>query len=159
MDGGFEEGVDNPYWETFSSLGKDVSPICDFECDNFNYAHSGDWVAWFGGWDDPESAWVSQSVTLPEGTATLTFWLRVEPGGSGLSDLSVTLGGAEVFYIHEDDADKYYDAWVQVTVDVSKHAGGGPQDLVFFGFTVPGGEGKDLDYSSFFVDDVSLIVQ
>jgi len=76
-DGSFENGLPTTAW-THSSLEYD-SPICDGDsCNNgTNWAHDGEWWAWFGGLAGYDEAMVAQDVVIPESATSLTFYLNV----------------------------------------------------------------------------------
>ncbi len=90
--GGFVLGAPHPIWDEFSTnFG---SPICSAEhyTDFFGGAFERDWWAWFGGADMLEIGYLRQEVTIPCGTAMLTFWLDITANkGNGGDCLMVLL--------------------------------------------------------------------
>jgi Zn-dependent metalloprotease len=149
QDGSFEAGTPNPVWNEFSTnFG---TPLCDANCGG-PPAHTGNWHAWFGGIAAAEQGSVDQDVTIPTGTATLSFWLLMgaTPGASG--SLEVSLDSTPIFTVTQDDVADY-DVYTQVTIDVSAFADGGVHTLLFNGEE---GAGATLN---FFVDDVAIDVE
>ncbi len=153
QDGGFEAGDPNPYWTSFSQNFGTV--LCDMSCSNSpeNAPRTGSWWVWFGGIDAAEEGYVSQSVTIPANSATLSFWLRV-PFTSGLAAdyFAVSIDGNELFRVTADASAAYQAAYQQVTLDVSAYADGGAHTLRFDSAVVGGG----TETSNFMLDDVSL---
>src|SRR5690606_24622956 len=102
--------------------------------------------------------YVQQNVTIPAGTATLTFWLEI-PVFDNPGDLSVRLGGTpdtpgsgtEVF--HADETTTGFMPYALVTVDVSAFAGG--THLLSFESESQAGAGV----INFFIDDVAIEVE
>jgi hypothetical protein len=156
QDGGFEEGDPNPFWanETDSSFGTN---FCDPGCGDEDLAYQGDWFVWFGGLEEDENAYVAQEVTIPGGTATLSFYLWIYVDGT--FDLDVTIDGESVFTLNETQAGPYEDDYARVEVDVSKYADGGSHELSFSVFTDQDDQGQDEEFMNVFLDEVSLLVQ
>jgi hypothetical protein len=153
-DGSFEStpaGQNNPNWVE----GGVAPPICDVDnCgDDGGKARprTGKNWAWFGGFPTPDLQSIRQEVTIPAGVATLTFYLWIgAASGTGLDILRVYIGDEKVFEVLEDATG--YEAYKQVTIDVSAHAGAGPLDLAF----EYDGSGGPF-FSDFSVDDISLL--
>jgi PKD repeat protein len=152
LDGGFEAGTPNPYWAEYSTnVG---TPLCTLDACGYGGGtgpHTGDWWAWFGGIPDYfEEGYVSQPVTIPSGTATLSFWLEVptcsDPGGY----MKVFVDDTEVFAVFGDDPLCNLVGYVQKAIDVSAFADGGVHTVKFYSVTSGNG------YDNFFVDDVAL---
>jgi hypothetical protein len=129
-DGSLEAGTPNPSWDEGSTnFGTPIcnpgpSPNCGTGGGTAG-PRTGSWWAWFGGIDATEDAFLSQTVNIPSGQATLQFYLWIGAhSGAGVSDyLRVTVGGAEVF--RATDASTQYDAgYTLVSIDVSAQAGG-----------------------------------
>lgn len=153
IDGGFEEGGNpNIFWDATTDHPSGALPFCDFSCDDFNYGYEGDWWVWFGGWDISETASVSQSIVIPPGTYTLSFYVTVDDPESGGSLLTVTLDGETIFSLPRGDFDAYADGYVRVEVDVSGWADGQPHELKFAGYTEPVGDER----ASIYIDNVSV---
>ncbi len=145
QDGSFEAGSPNPYW---TEAGSEASPLCTDACGG-GAGHTGDWFAWFGGWQTTNTASVDQDVTIPAGSATLKFWLSIEADATDDGTLEFRMDGTPVATFTQDDAASYPD-YTEVSVDVSAYADGGTHNLDIFGEEV----GTTL--INFFVDDVSI---
>jgi hypothetical protein len=152
-DGGFELGTPNPEWEEYSTWFD--TPICDLDyCgpSGTTGPHTGDWWAWFGGIvDKVETGILTQTVTIPSGSAALTFWLAI-PSTDSNGFLSVRIDGTELFRVEEDTPG--YETYVEVNVDISTYADGGTHELVFFGTTDANPQGV----TNFYVDDVAIMM-
>lgn len=152
VDGGFEGGTPNASWtEASTNFG---TPICDVAgCGTGSGTgpFAGTFWTWFGGIGAPETGSVEQTVTIPPGSAELSFWLEVPVCASlTASDfMRVEIDGTEVFeYNCSQDVLAPY---AQQFVDVSAFADGSIRTLTFTS-TITGSPGA----SNFFVDDVSL---
>ncbi len=152
-DGGFEMGSPNPVWDEFSTnFG---SPICSAgTCtDFFGDAFEGDWWAWFGGATMLEIGYLRQEVTIPSGTAMLTFWLDITAdSGNGVDFLTVSLDQVILFTVSEAEVGEYH-PWTEITIDISPFADG-QSHLLSFDSTVTGPM-----RSNFFVDAVGITVE
>ncbi len=159
-DPGFEMGTPNGAWEEASELFE--TPICDASCTTEDGAgpYDGDWYVWFGGVDDePESASVEQSVTIPVGSmAELSFWVQIRSGagtGDDVFAVELTDEAAEItdtiFMITDLDMPEYAGAYTRVDLDVADWADGGTFTLRFTSSI----SGNGL--TSFFLDDVRLV--
>ena len=150
-DGSFEAGTPNPEWDEFSSnFG---TPLCDAVCGTGGGTgpRTGAWWAWFGGTTAQETGIITQSVTIPSGSAELTFWLEIPATATGTNGfLSVRMDGTEVFRAEETTTG--YSTYAEVSVDVSAYAGG-THTLSFFSTTDAGSA-----VTNFFVDDVAITV-
>ena len=144
-DGSFEAGTPNSFWnEASTNFG---TPLCNSGCGG-PPANTGAWYAWFGGTASMETGSVDQDVTIPSGTADLTFWLLMGSGG-GTGFLNVDIDNTVVFSVTEVDVGTYGN-YTEVTIDVSAFADGGSHNLRFLSTT----SGAVLN---FFVDDVALV--
>jgi plastocyanin len=121
VDGSFEGGSPSSTWtEKSTNFG---TPLCNDACGSGGGTagpRTGDWWAWFGGTTDAEDGAVSQTVNIPAGGATLSFylWLGAHSGGGTGDFLRVLVGGTEVF--RADDTNTEYDAgYTLVTVPVA----------------------------------------
>lgn len=152
LDAGFEAGTPSEAWTEASDVFG--TPICDAGCTDEAGAvpYAGEWWAWFGGVEDePESASLSQTITIDPEMAYLSFWFQVRSGaGSGDDVFTVTLGGDTIFMVTDLDMPDY-DAYTQVDVDVSEWADGGSYELRF------ASEHTGVGLTSFFLDEVSLV--
>ncbi len=149
-DGSFEAGTPNPEWEEFSAnFG---TPLCDAVCGTGGGTgpRTGLWWAWFGGTTAAETGILTQTVTIPSGSAELSFWLEIPATATGTNGfLSVRMDGMEVFRAEETTTG--YGTYAEVTVDASAYADGGAHELVFFSSTDAGAA-----VTNFFVDDVAI---
>ncbi len=96
QDPSLEATVDfeNDFWASTDSLGG-VS-FCDSTCDNAGefVARTGEWFAWFGGWDEANVASLSQSVVLPAGSPRwLNYWMVNQIGGDSSASLKLSIDG------------------------------------------------------------------
>lgn len=149
IDGSFEEGS-GAFWEEASTnFG---TPLCQVGACGTNpdlVPRTGEWWAWFGGIDAEETGSVSQEVTIPTGSYTLSFWLRI-PTAESTGTFEVTLDEEVLFSATEADAADYA-AYTEVTVDVSEYADDSAHELKFESVTNPGG------VTNFFLDDVAIM--
>ena len=149
-DGGFEAGLPNPHWVQIPTNSPTI--ICSVAiCGNGGGTtgpRTGNWWGWMGGFIGEESSSLSQVVTIPEGSATLSFWLWV-----GLVTTSgffkVEIDGNEVFGITEADA-FLYGSYAQISKDVSSYADGGSHTIKFRFFN------DQFGLNNISIDDVSL---
>lgn len=144
-DGGFEDGTPNSFWNEFSSTFG--TPLCDLVSCGGPNPHGGDWHVWFGGTNGAETGFVDQDVTIPVGSAELSFWLLM--GGTNPGFLNVEIDDNIVFNVDETDGGSYT-VYTQVTVDVSAYADGGVHNVEFYSEKTAG------TIINFFVDDVVL---
>lgn len=152
-DGGFEAGSPSAAWaEASLNFG---TPLTDHQSAS-NAAHSGSWYAWFGGIKGKlEEASLTQSVTIPVGDATLSFYLAIATNTPSAEDaFEATLDGQRVFRVTSVSHASYY-GYTRVEVDVSAFADGASHELVFSG-TTPGSQADAL--TNILLDDVSLKV-
>lgn len=151
-DGGFEMGTGSGAWNEFSSnFG---TPLCDVpSCGTGGGTgpHTGGGWCWFGGTTLAETGSVDQDVTIPSGTATLSFFLEI-PVGETQGFMKVIIDSDTLMTVTEADTQTYA-TYSQVNMDVSAYADGSTHNLKFFSITNPGS-----DVTNFFVDDVSIDV-
>jgi hypothetical protein len=149
QDGGFEASSpsgDSPGWvETDSLFG---TPLCAGSCVGIGPRTGTKW-AWFGGSASGSFGSLSQTLDIPLGTASLTFWMRIHTVSSPFTaTMTVKVDGATVHtYIEPATAE---DAYTQRTVDLSAFADGGSHTLKLDYVNPTDG------YANFNVDDVSL---
>lgn len=152
IDGSFEAGIPNPYWaEASTNFG---TPLCNLSCGlgGGSGPHSGNYWAWFGGVaGTAETGSLEQSVVIPPGTATLTFWLEI-PTANTSGFMRLSIDGNVLFNVTEAHAATYH-TYQQVSINVSAYANGGAH-LIRFDSTTNAGAGP----LNFFVDDVRLDV-
>lgn len=99
QDPGFEATVDyeNPYWDSTDSLGG--TSFCDDSCDDGGsfVARTGEWFVWMGGWDEANTADLSQSVTFPAGQPRfLNYWMVNQIEGDATARLHLLIDGTQV---------------------------------------------------------------
>jgi len=87
QDPSFEAGTPSSVWEEGST--KYGTPLCSADTCNQAGAYQGDWWAWFGGVTGAyEEDYLRQSVTVPSGSTTLSFYLELvscdTPSGNGI---------------------------------------------------------------------------
>jgi hypothetical protein len=147
-DGGFELGVPNPYWNEGGDL---APPLCSPDLCGFDYARTGEWWSWFGGWSEVNTTWISQSVTIPSSaTAILSFYLRLVGNPVlGAGQLQVYLDGELVAEYGDDDIAVFSWGYRQANVDITTYADGATHELMFIFEEVSG---------TALVDDVSIEV-
>ena len=163
-DGGFEatevNTTHNQYWEGFDSVydGPNEGPLCRPD----NYCGNGDngdatartglgWL-WFGAGEVAgQIGWARQTVTIPYGHATLSYWYRFGWVSAPYdATLTVSVDGTPVATNVEPNANEA--GYTQRVVDVSAWADGGAHVLrVDYAKPTDG-------YTDATVDDVSLNV-
>jgi subtilisin family serine protease len=148
LDGSFEAGTPNSFWDEFSSnFG---TPLCtQASCGGGPPPHTGIWHAWFGGTTSAETGSVDQNVIIPVGTAELRFWLLMGAVSGATGFLEASIDNNVVFSVTEADVGNF-GVYTEVTVDVSAYADGNSHNLKFLG-QKPAGPNIN-----FFVDDVVL---
>ena len=151
QDGSFEAGSPNPYWAEYSTnFG---TPLCDpAGCGTGGGTagpHTGSWWSWFGGTSSAEAGSVEQTVTIPNGTAALTFWAWCGVVGVSTDYTRVLMDGNQIWRANGDSAS--YPAYTQVTVDVSSYADGGAH-LLRIESDKSGGHSYNFN-----IDDISLV--
>jgi hypothetical protein len=153
-DGGFEAGTPNPVWdEASTNFG---TPLCDVAtCGTGGGTgpRTGDWWAWFGGAETYEESSIDQDVDLPDGAATLGFWLEI-PVALVPAQLDVLLDDNVVFSATQSYAGAYAE-YSLVEQNVSAYADGGTHSLRFAAQESGAANGA---VTNFFVDDVTLDV-
>jgi hypothetical protein len=153
VDGGFETGgIPNTFWnpETSTNFG---TPLCDVpSCGTGGGAsppYAGAFWAWFGGIPAPEDATIGQTMTIPTGTASLTFQMRIGTVSSPFTDtLTVSMDGTPLQVFPEPSVAE--GAYTLRTIDVTAYANGASHNLLFHYAGPSSGTG------SFVVDNVSL---
>jgi hypothetical protein len=155
QDGGFESGTPSSFWTEFSTnFG---TPLCDSGCLGGppTGARTGEWWSWFGGIDTGfEQGTLTQSITIPAGTATLEFYLLAfSERTDGADYLKVFVDNVEVFSVTDQEIGPYTLDYTLVSVDISQFAGG-VHTLKFD--SVTNGDGF---LTNLWVDDVEVISQ
>ncbi|MEM1041653.1 MAG: T9SS type A sorting domain-containing protein [Bacteroidota bacterium] len=154
-DGSFEGGTPNGSWgEASSNFG---TPLCTSAVCAPNNAdfqpRTGTWWAWFGGAEAAETGSIDQDVTIPNGTATLAFWLRI-PVGDSPGTFDVLMDSDVVFSATEADTMSFRD-YTEVVVDISSFADGQSHTLRFESTQ----DGSAATVTNFFVDDVTITTE
>ncbi len=148
-DPGFEAGSPNPSWTEFSAnFGTPLCTVAACGVGGGTGPHSGDWWTWFGGITVAESGFVEQSVTIPAGTANLTYWLEIPVAGIP-GTMTVSLGGTTIATYTEADSAAYA-TYTQVTHNINSFTGG----THMLRFEADNGAGADV--SNFFIDDIQI---
>lgn len=153
-DGSFEAGTPSPFWtEASTNFGSPLCTVAACGTGTGTGPRSGLWWAWFGGISAYEAGSVSQSVIIPSGTATLSFWVeQFVCTGSSNDYLEVNMDGNQVWVTTAADPACGTLGYRQVLVDVSAYANGAAHTLEFNSEVFGGGN------TNFFVDDVSIDV-
>lgn len=143
VNGGFESGPTG--WEEYSLQGW---PIILYKDDLPVNPHGGNWAAWLGG-DDDETAYISQTVTIPLNSTALTFWEWIaseDTCGYDFAWVRINDANVETISLCEDNNTE---GWTRRTVDLSAYAG----QVVSIQIRV---ETDGSLNSNYFVDDVAL---
>jgi hypothetical protein len=156
LDPGFEAGTPSDVWtEQSATFG---TPICDAECtDDANAGpYEGAFWAWFGGLEEPESASLAQTVTIPAAEAAeLAFRFSINAStDTGDDTFEVLIDDMVVFMVSDAEMDDYAD-YTRVAIDVTEFADGA-QHTIRFASDHPGHEGTGL-ITNFFLDSVSVV--
>jgi hypothetical protein len=153
QDGGFEAGSPNPSWsESSTNFG---TPLCTSGLCGVGGGtgpHSGNWWAWFGGIAAVEEGAVSQSVVIPVGTTTMTWWQECPVTSGAAADyMEVNIDGNQEYEILGNDASCGVVGYAQESIDISAYADGAAHSIEFHSQVFGSGT------TNFFVDDVSII--
>ena len=147
LDGGFESGTPNAYWEeTSTNFG---SPICsEAEC-GAAAASEGDWYVFFGrtpGAPDYERGTVTQTLVIPVG-ASLRYRIALPICSAGSAGhFGIYVDGSQVYATDGTDSfcDPNGDVLYQTRfADISAYADGQTHDISF--------ESENVDGSHFMV--------
>ncbi|MGH8174064.1 MAG: BACON domain-containing protein, partial [Rhodanobacteraceae bacterium] len=101
----------NPNWDSFDSIAG--TPFCDATCDDGGtvVARTGTWFVWFGGWDQLNTSWLSQSVVFPSGQPRwLNYWLDNQISGDPTAALTLSIDGTPVLTFPTDGGTGEYAA-------------------------------------------------
>ncbi|MCJ7736457.1 MAG: hypothetical protein MUQ10_03955 [Anaerolineae bacterium] len=143
-NGGFESGQDGS-WAEYSTHAWDIIT------ETFNplvVPHGGTWAAWLGGEVDDVS-YISQTVSIPDESPTLTYWQWIASDDAcGYDTAWVKINNG---YVKTIDlcTDNNTGGWVQSTINLSAYAG----QTVTLQLRV---ETDGTLNSNFFVDDIML---
>jgi beta-lactam-binding protein with PASTA domain len=127
-DGGFESGAANGAWQ-MQSLNRE-SPLCT----NFpEFAQEGHVFVLFGASQAAEDGSVTQEVTLPAGSAKISFYVWMPVAGS-TGYMRLLVDGQKLFEATEADA-SLFSNWARIEVDISAFADGGQHAVAFVSHT------------------------
>ncbi len=151
QDPGFEAGPFGGVWDEFSK--NFLTPICDeMECGVAGQRNGLFWV-WFGGISGTiEIAHVAQSIAIPDTATEVRFWLRVPECELPEDFVELVIDNIRIWVLFGDDPACGGPSYEEVIVDISAFADGGVHEVKFRSETVDFG----LDWSSFYLDDVSI---
>jgi subtilisin-like proprotein convertase family protein len=148
-DPGFEAGTPNPSWTEFSqNFGTPLCTVAICGLGGGTGPHAGTWWNWFGGTTAAETGFVEQSVTIPAGSADLTFWLEI-PVTDNVGSMRVKLGSTTIATYTEADSAAFA-TYQLVTIDIDAFAGG--THMLRFEADNPAGSGV----INFFTDDIQI---
>ena len=155
QDPGFEAYTPNPYWAEYSTNYGTVLCTIDACGDGGGTAgpRTGLGWAWFGGIAVYEEGYVSQSVIIPAGSATLSFyfWIGAAAAGSGTADMfAARIDGVTIFSANATQINSY-PSYTLVSVDVSAFANGATHTIMFYSVI----DGQNVNFN---LDDVALTV-
>ncbi len=153
-DGGFETGILAGTWsESSTNFG---TPLCDLAtCGTGGGTgpHGGTIWYWLGGFPTGvEQAEASQSVLIPQGTATLSFYLEQIVCDDPVDYMVVMIDADTVFYTDGSSALCGQLGYSLQTVDVTTKADGGTHNLSINGTTFA----TNASPSNFFLDDITI---
>ncbi len=152
-DPSFEAGRSNPYWVGTST--NFTTPLCNpASCSGYALARTGSVWGWFGGTTANETATLSQTVTIPRGSAaSLDFFLwiaRARAGSNSADVFTVKVDGTTLFSANATQINSY-SLYVPVSVNIGAYANGAAHTITFGSVTT----GQVV---SFHLDDVSIAV-
>jgi len=158
QDSGFEATdpttLVNPFWtSTSTQVGTSLCSLALCGTGGGSAGpRNGSFWAWFGGVNGPEVGTVSQTLTIPSGTATLNYYLRVGAVSAPFTDvLNVKVDGTVVQSLTEPSASEA--SYALRSVNLNAYANGG-QHTISIEYVSPTGGGV----ANFNVDDVTLAV-
>ena len=153
-DPSFEDGSPNGFWtEASTNFGTPLCTIADCGTGTGTGPHTGDWWSWFGGIAAAETGSMTQSVTIPTGATTLTFWLEAPVCANTTDFLELRIDGNTVWTVNGTSPLCNTVGYTQQSVNIAAYANGAAHSIQFFS-TISGSPSG----SNFFVDDVSLAV-
>jgi hypothetical protein len=144
------DGGTSPWTQASSNFGTPLCTVGVCGTGNGSGPRTGDWWAWFGGSLTLETGSVSQSITLLDGTSTLSFWFENTIAASTQDFIEARIDGNTVWRYDAGGALSGLGGYSQITVDLSTF-GAGARLLEFY--SVSGNNGT----TNFFVDDVSVV--
>lgn len=151
MDGGFEMGSPNPFWNEFEATFG--TPLCTAALCGTGLGtgpNNGEWWGWFGGVAAPTSGSLDQDYEQEGGVTMFSFWLEI-PACSGSTDdwIEARINGTMVWRTDATDAACGTVGYVQHTIDITSF-GAGMHNVEFFSDMTSG------VVTNFFIDDVSI---
>jgi len=153
MDGGFEGGFPNVYWDEYSyNFGTPLCTVAGCGTGTGTGPNTGDWWVWFGGISSYEEGFITQTVTIGDTATDMTFYLEQIVCDSAADYLEVLVDSNQIFVT--DGASDLCEVlgYSLQTVDISSYADGAEHTIVFHSETFAENAGG----SNFFVDDVSI---
>ncbi len=161
VDGSFEAGIGAGTWEEASvNFG---TPLCDAGCGTCGgpcVPRTGDFYAWFGGNNGPETGSVSQDVNIPAGTsAQILMWVKMPALGDGSDNnyLRLVVDGNEIDRLTPADSVTYQAAYTVWAVPVDAYADGGVHTVLIEGVQAVQGFNVLVDDVSLFVDGTEIV--
>ncbi|HJT97380.1 MAG TPA: PepSY domain-containing protein [Rhodanobacteraceae bacterium] len=140
----------NPNWDATDSVSG--TPFCDASCDDAGtlVAHTGDWFVWFGGYQQSNTASLSQSVVFPSGQPRwLNYWMINQVGGDPTASLTLSIDGTSVLSFPANSED----AFSPQTFEVPTTYLDGASHLVQFDWSADSTAGE---IGGAMIDDVTL---
>ena len=155
LDPGFEAYTPSPYWDEFSAAFD--TPLCtasDCGTGGGSGPHTGLAWTWFGGVrpGDFETAYVSQEVVIPSGSAIMRFWLEQSACGDGGANsyLALEIDGQELWRTDGTNPACNKLGYREIEVNVSEFANDQSHEIKF--------NGSFDGEANFFLDDVELTI-
>ena len=152
VDGGFEQGSPNPAWGEYSeNFGAVI--VQGSAAD----AHSGSWFASFGS-ENPiaENAWLQQTVTFGDSSATISFWwTRPFEAANNEDIIELYVDGERIWSDQPYPGIGPLDSWIPESFDISQFADGNDHTIYFEVNTL--GSTNTGNGSLWLIDDVSVM--
>lgn len=149
-----EAGTPNPSWtEASTNSGTPLCTVAGCGTGTDTGPRTGLWWTWFGGISAFEDGSVSQSVVIPVGSTTLSFWVEAIVCATPADFLEVLVDGNQEFLVNGSSPLCDVLGYSPQSVDISAYADGGAHTINFHS-TIFGTNGGG---SNFFVDDVELL--
>lgn len=164
-DPSFESGTPNTGW-TEASTNAAGTPVCNTSTCNYGDPHTGNaWVG-FGGGSTPVTSSMSQSLVIPSGSSTITFWAQfpVCSGGPGAIGKTIngtspdfvrlTIDGTEVWRGDDSSPICFNSFYTQFSFPLAGFANGAAHNVRFESTTSGGGCKGPCNI--FLIDDVAI---
>jgi hypothetical protein len=143
QNGDFENGRDGSWTEysanDFAVIVTTPIPVTP---------HSGNWVAWLGGFPDEVSS-ITQQVTVPSTSSTLGFWYWIASQDSCGNDFGYLMIGSTTVETFDLCQAENSSAWVKHTADLGAYGGQSVSLQIR-------AEVNSSENSNFFIDDVGF---